>query len=173
MRIVAGDSFEFVSYHPDFSDQESQAVFILQKDANIYTFSGERQDNGNFLFKISPSESSQFEPGEYFGFIRYSRGTSKASTISLGQITVLPNPASSDVTASHIKKILLALEAAIEGRASRTDLEYQIGDKRIKHMTLEELYKAWRLYKELYKQELLAKGLSDYTGNIVKVRFKE
>jgi hypothetical protein len=83
----------------------------------------------------------------------------------------LPDPYANPVDdRSHIKKVLDAIEAVIEGRASRSEKEYSLGDKKLVSMTHEELFKQWNRYKFLYKQELQAKGLEP-VSNQIKVRF--
>lgn len=64
-----------------------------------------------------------------------------AITAASGETTVLPNPAANNVDhRTHAQRVLAALEAVIEGRASKSTLENTFEDGRsAKHMTHAEL----------------------------------
>jgi hypothetical protein len=94
-----------------------------------------------------------------------------------GQIKILPNLTVSDSQSdfrSHAKKVLDAIEALIEGKATADVLSYSIAGRSISKMSPEELIK-WRdFYKHEYELETqtddLQKGLD--TPNKIGIRFR-
>lgn len=59
---------------------------------------------------------------------------------------------------SHVKKVLDALEAVIEGRASKTVLSKNFDGFEEQHLTHDELIRQRDIYKEKYFAELVAAG---------------
>ena len=158
-----GDTVKWIlDVSSDFSTSEYTLTYTFFNSSSSFTAQGEAYTEYSYLITISASDSSKLTAGEY-SYVAQLSNDEDVYTVSTGTVTVLPAPASGVDGRSHVKKVLDALEAAIEGRATRTDLEYQIGDKRIRHMSAGELYQAWRKYKSLYEQELsaerVAKGL--------------
>lgn len=128
-----------------------------------------------YTFTIDIATSQLFSPGSW-SYIAIATSASESVEVDSGVVTVLPDPSASDVSAfqSHTKKVLDILQAALEGRASRTDLEYQIGNRKIKHMSAREIYRLWKIYKIMYEQERRAAKLGEHMGPgiPVYVRFK-
>lgn len=98
-------------------------------------------------------------------------------TVETGTITVKPSLATQSAgldTRSHAKKVLDAIEAVIEGRASRSDSEYSIGGRTLRNMTHDELIKMRSFYQQEYSREQAAerivKGLA--SGTRILTRFK-
>lgn len=85
------------------------------------------------------------------GIFRWSTSavnTGERTTLDSGQIQVLADPSATNVDArSHARKVLDALNATIEGRATTTQLEVEFEDgRRIKHMENSEILKLRREY---------------------------
>lgn len=74
---------------------------------------------------------------------------------------------------SHVKKVLDALEAVIEGKASKDQLSYSIQGRSLSRMSWTEILMVYDKYKALYFREKQAarikKGLK--TGSNIQVRF--
>lgn len=71
---------------------------------------------------------------------------------------------------SHVKKVLDALEAAIEGRASKTQIQQSVQGISIQHMTLAEQMDARDRYARKYHKERAAQGLVS-SRRTIKPRF--
>jgi len=169
-KFRAGDTVKWQKAFDEYPSSEWTLQYAIYNSNNYYTVNATAQSDKSFLIEISSSQSATYAKGEYRWIARVSKG-SEVYTVGTGTLTILPNILSATDDRSHIKKVLDALEAALEGRASRTDLEYMIGDKRIRNMQHVEIYSAWRRYKMLYEQELQAEQLGKATGRNVKVRF--
>jgi len=82
-------------------------------------------------------------------------------------ITVDTSTASGD---SHAKKVLDALEAVIEGRASKSQTMQMIGGVQVQHIPLEQLVRLRDKYAAKYRTEQVRAG--EVTSNRkIKVRF--
>jgi hypothetical protein len=115
------------------------------------------------LATILAADSASYPPGDYFVYARVSDGTNVYSIWS-GTITVKENPAigtSPQDRRSHVKKMLDAIEAMMEGNASREEAGYEIAapgmtSRRIQFCTKADLIAFHSHYKQLYQQELNA-----------------
>ena len=70
--------------------------------------------------------------------------------ISSGTFTVKPDPATAGDVRSHAVKVLAALEALIEGRATADVSSYSIAGRSLTKLSVDELTK-WRAY---YRREV-------------------
>jgi len=174
--IVKGDTLKFTKSLPEYSAADGWTL--------TYTFLGPTKqtvnasaDGSNFIVMAS---TGAWTAGDY----AYQATVSKSGetyTISTGILTV--QASLSDGTAgsdqrSQTKRILDALIAAFEGRASRTDLQYTISvggsSRTIQSMPHAELLTAIKQYRQWYAAEQTAerinKGLG--TGRKILTRFK-
>jgi hypothetical protein len=74
---------------------------------------------------------------------------------------------------SHAKKVLDAIEATIEGRASQDQMSYSIAGRSLARMSIDDLMTFRNRYRAEYNEELKrwrVKNKQD-TGNTIKVRF--
>jgi hypothetical protein len=172
LQAYAGDTITFDITQLDTNGQYSPlngwtAIVIFYNSKDTYHFSASIIED---VYYFTALTNSSWVAGKYQVVLRFAKGT-EVNTVFLGEINILPDPYANPVDdRSHIKKVLDAIEAVIEGRASRSEKEYSLGDKKLVSMTHEELFKQWNRYKFLYKQELQAKGLEP-VSNQVKVRF--
>ncbi|MEO0797347.1 MAG: hypothetical protein AAFX93_19520 [Verrucomicrobiota bacterium] len=92
--------------------------------------------------------------------------------IDEGTMKIVGYSATGQDNRSQVKRILDAINATIEGRASRADMEYSIqtgsGSRSIKHASMEELIKARSHFSALYHAEQARSGKR---RSIIKSRF--
>ena len=74
-----------------------------------------------------------------------------------GECTILPNPATTTTydARSHARKVLDAIEAVLEGKATADVAEYTIGGRALKKMPVADLLK-WR---QRYASEVAAEDI--------------
>jgi len=169
--IIKGDTLKFTKSLPDYP----AGTWIL-----TYTFLGPTKQTVTAAqsgtdHAVSASTTS-WTAGDYAYQGKVTNG-SETYTVAEGTITVKPSMA--DLTAgadtrSHVKTVLDSIEAAIEKRATRTDLEVTIAGRTIRHMTPEELIRWHSHYKKLYQQELQAERVNQGlgTGRKILTRFR-
>lgn len=178
--FIAGDT---VQWTRDFSADYPPATWTLTyyfrgtvKKTVVCTTSGSLH-----LATILAADSANYPPGDYFVFARVSDGTSTYTVLDGKTITVKENPAagsSAQDRRSHVKKMLDAIEAMMEGNASREEAGYEITapgmtSRRIQFCTKVDLIAFHSHYKQLYQQELnaarIAQGIAP--KNKVLTRF--
>jgi len=175
-EIRIGTTTEWSYSHSDYSPSAwSLTYHFISDDGTKKVSIDATAGTGEWIVKINPATSQNFTPGGWTYVALVTDGTDTYE-VNSGAVTILPDPTAADITAfeSHTKKVLDMLEAAMEGRASRTDLEYQIGNRKIKHMSPEQIYRLWKVYKIMYDKERKAASLGEQLGPgaNVAVRFR-
>lgn len=127
-----------------------------------------------YTVEVASATTATYTAGVYH-WTGYITRTSDSERIALdkGTFELLENAATSSVDPrSHVKKTLDALEAMIEGKATRDQKSYSIGDRSLERMSPGELMMWYDKYKYFYAQELnaerIANGLSG--ANTIRIR---
>lgn len=132
-------------------EYELELVFIsaTSKVVAVSTVSG---DNHRFTV-----DTSSFSSGRHDYQLKVT-GTGYRRTLQSGFTMALVDLAGDSIDTydgrSHVKKVLDALEAAIEGRASKTQLRHEFDGVSIEHLTLEQQIDMRDKYKMKYHREL-------------------
>lgn len=134
-------------------------------------------DGLNYRCSVAATVTATYPSGIYAWIAKVSKGAEEY-TISDGSIDVLPHLAAAATgyeTRSHVKRVLDSIEAAIEGRATRTDLSYTIAGRSIQHIPPAELIKWHTHYKRLYADEQATMAVAKGRGGGRKIitRFKQ
>ncbi|MCU0589869.1 MAG: hypothetical protein MUC33_01395 [Desulfobacterales bacterium] len=129
----------------------------------------------DFLVSLAAATTAGYSPGVY-RWQAYVTKTTERYMVGSGTIEILANfaAASSGYDArSHVKKVLDALEAKLEGRASKDQEQMVVGGQVVGMMPIARLLEWYSRYKQAYEQEQaaenVAKGLG--TGKNIFVRF--
>ena len=134
--------------------------------------------NGDdFLVNVAATTTAAYAVGTYSWAAYVSKGTERYQ-IDSGTFQIKPNLAAQTSgydNRSHVKRVLDALEAAIEDAATRSQLDlisYATGNNNL-HRNRAQLIIWHNRYKVMYQQELagekIQKGMD--AGNTVYVRF--
>lgn len=170
-EIRAGDTITWKKTLADYPAPTNVLSYRLINGAHTVDITA-AADGTDHLVTITAATSAAYTAGDYEWFSFATAGTVR-TTLGRGTITILPDPATAIDFRSHAKKVLDAIEAAIEGRATRTDLEYSIAGRSIRSMTHAELITARAFYKNEYQRELSAEKVKQGlgTGRRVLTRF--
>lgn len=175
-EIIAGDTLQW--NRQDLSSDYPASLWTLK-----YYFAGPNgafnitatADGAYFAIAATAAVTAAYPEGDYKWSAYVSTGsgaTLERHEIDNGVCTVKPNIANKTAgydPRSHVKKVLDAIEAAVEGRASRTDLAYTIQGRSISHIPPTELIKWHSHYKQLYKQEQDAERIKNGLGTSRKI----
>lgn len=144
VSVIAGDVLkaqivELGNVYPSGEGYSLSWVFTPARGGTPETISGVWHADG-WRVTVPGATTAAWTAGSMIWVARLTK-SGETATAGRGEFTVLPNPGSADLDQrSHAKRVLDLLEAAIEGRASRTDLEHQFEDgRRLKVMTHKEL----------------------------------
>lgn len=177
--VTAGDTIQWQIALPDYPATDGWTLkYALRGSAGVINITS-TASGADHLVTVAAATSALWAHGTY-QFTRYvEKGvaeTLERATLDSGTITVERNWAAVTTavdTRSHVKKVLDAIEAVLEGRASRSDAEYEVdtgnGRRRLKSVPVAELIALHSRYKILYQQELAAAGIS-VNGRKLRVR---
>lgn len=129
--------------------------------------------NTDYIVEVSQSSTAGYASGTY-RWQGYITRTSDSERISIGRgtVEVLPDPDTDGTDQrSHVKKVLDALEAMIEGKASLDQLSYSIAGRSISRLSPQEAI-AWRNKYLAYYRAELAMETGGTSGRRVRVRFR-
>jgi len=131
-------------------------------------------DGTDHLIDVSAATTATYDPGDYDWIAYVSDGTSRY-TVARGRLTVKPDLAAADLydSRSHARKVLEAVEAVLEKRATKDQASYSINGRSLARTPIADLLVLRDRYRaEVRREEAaerIAKGLS--SGTKVLVRF--
>ena len=156
----AGD---FLTWSKSLSDYPANAGWVLaytliNASTKITITAG--ASGADHLVSVAAATTAGYAAGNYSVMGRVTKAT-EIYTIFDGTIEILPNLAALATYdgRSHAKKMLEAIEAAYEGRASKTQLEMEINGRRVRELTPADLILWHTRYTSLVAQEADAESL--------------
>lgn len=164
--IRIGDTVKFTRAWGDYLPADSWTLtFYMVRDDGGDQREWDATDNGDGTHLVTIAATGS--PGSddlTAGTWEYVERVSKSGevyTLASGRLEVLPNLTASIDRRTHAKKVLDALNAAIEGRASNDQLSLSIGDRSISRMSLSEQVSL----RDKYKAEVLREEQSERIAN--------
>jgi len=162
--IAAGDTAKWRISLPDYPASAGWTLsYTLVRAATRITFSASA-DGDRHLVNVAASTTTGWTAGAYTWRAQVSK-SGEVYTVGSGTLTVQPSFAAATDARSHARKVLDAIEAVIEGRATSEVGEYQIAGRSLKYIPLPELLKLRDSYSaEVQREEAaqrLARGLPD------------
>lgn len=133
-------------------------------------------DGTNYSVTVAAATTANYAAGTYTWAAQVVSGTTK-KTVDTGTLKVMANLfAGTATTASdqrtHAKKVLDAVEAVLEGRASLDQEEFQIGGRMLKRTPLADLIRFRAIYKAEVERELAAENLANGVGVARKIQVR-
>lgn len=172
-EITAGDTVTWTKTLEQYPAPEWQLNYVLLNASHKIQITGVA-DGSNHLISVPAAVSVAYGAGSYKWQSYVTKGAERY-TIATGQMTIKPDFATALAmdTRSHVKKTLDALEAMIEGKASRDVQEYSIQGRMLKHIPLTELMPLYEKYKRFYADEVASEKASKgaKTSKKIYVRF--
>jgi hypothetical protein len=162
--IRAGDIVEWTKSFSDYSAADGWSLsYRFVNSSNAYTAISAVVNGNGFVLTITKTITATYVAGKYTLFGWVTKG-SEQYQIYNGECEVLVDISALTVgyeTRSHVKRVLDALEAVIEGRATEKERSVSIGGQAIELMTLAELRQEWLKYKHYYNDELAADKIAN------------
>lgn len=189
-KFTAGDFLNWIREYDTVSyiDKDGSKNYLSSTDSTlVYVFRNKdnkieiqaSSTNQDYEVLVQSTTSQGYAPGLYYWSAVVTNTTGVVQrqwTVDSGMCEIFDNPNNAGMIEydgrSHVKKVLDALEAAIEGRAEKQTLDwisYSIAG-RSRAIDSRELRMWYAQYKQLYKNELaeldLARG-KDPGGRIL------
>jgi len=169
--IKAGLSFSLTLSLADYQAPEWQAKIILRGPSQIDLTSepaGEDHD-----FSKAPSITSAWSAGDYWYSLRVTDGAA-VYEIESGRLTIQPDLEAEDTGydgSTHPEKVLAAIEAVIEGRASKDQDSYRINNRELRRTPISQLLKLRDTYRTEVARLKAARRGKNTLGRQILARF--
>ena len=151
--LVAGDTWQWTRSLADYKASDSWVLTYYLKDATgspiTITASASGDDH---LVSVAAATTGAYAAGLYYWTARVSKA-GEVHTVDSGRITVVADlsaVADSHDPRHHVEKVLVAIEATIEGRATRQHSTLVVDGLQVGLATPEELY----ALRDKYRSEL-------------------
>jgi hypothetical protein len=193
LEIIIGDTITWIrrnvqaAYENDastieYADIKASAGWTLKFTAVgrlgivAITAAADPDNSDDFKFTATAAVTAAYVAGDYKWQLTATKTTTRY-TIAEGWVTLLDNIAVRTAlydNRSHAKKVLDAIEAVIEGRASQDQMSYQIGGRSLSKTPIPDLIKLRSLYKDEYEGEVATARISAGLASKRKIltRFK-
>jgi len=161
--LIAGDSASWTKELSSYSPQDGWVlsyVFLGESSEQRYSVEAS-SDQGDFNVTLSSEETAPWLPGKYKLIGSVKRNTERATVYS-GFCTVSPNHDQYYDPRSYSEKMLSAIEAVLEERATRIEKSYAINGRQLELLSPEELIKMRSKFQLEVKRQS-----GRYTGKIV------
>jgi len=181
IRIMVGQTVKFRKYYADYDPASWTLKYHLATTDKKLTITGSDNGDGYHLIHATPNESSAFTPGLWFFQAVVTDGTDE-HLVGEGRVDVIPSLEAAVQgydSRSHVKRVLDALEAMLENKASDDMLSMSIatptGNRSLSSLSPGEVVQWYKTYLAMYQRELRDERLAQGMGNprIIKTRIWE
>ncbi|WP_198556044.1 hypothetical protein [Halomonas sp. MES3-P3E] len=150
---------------PDWS-----ATLILRGAQSIDLAS--QPDGKLHTFTTAADVTASWKPGDYWYSLRVTDGT-EVYEVETGTLTVDPDLAavSEFDGRTHAERTLQAIEAVIEGRASKDQDSYRINNRELRRTSISQLLKLRDVYRQEVRRLRASRRGKDTLGRQVLARF--
>ena len=143
-------------------------------NTNAFTIAATEAES-TYLIEIASAVTASLTAGDYqwAAFIIRSSDNQRV-VIDQGRTEILPNLQNTTADLrSHAKKVLDAIEAVLENRASQDQMSYSIAGRSLSRMSIDDLMTFRNRYRAEYLREIKLARIKNKqdSGNTIKVRF--
>jgi hypothetical protein len=167
LSVYAGDTWKWrrEDLASDYPASAWTLTYYLTRAASKVTIVA-TADGDNFVVTVAKATTAAIAAGSYFWAAFASSATERAK-IDSGTIEVLPDLAASAALdrRTHGQKVLDAIEAVIEGRATVDQVGYTIGGRRLDKTPIADLLMLRGHYKDEVAGEQIAERIANGLGN--------
>lgn len=161
--LVAGDTLEFLTSVDEYppADGWTFKIRIAPRAVGATPITLTATTSGTeYLIQVAPATTANWTAGNY-SWTSWVEKAGARYTVESGTLEILANPAtatSSDLR-SHARVVLEAIEAVIEGRATKDQEEYTIGQRSLKRTPITDLLALRDKYRaEVFAEEQAESG---------------
>lgn len=178
--LVVGDRWvwrrdDLVSDYP-IADYALEYRFTEDSTGNTNAFTiAATEADSTYLVEITSGVTANLVAGDYqwAAFIIRSSDSQRV-VVDQGRTEILPNLQNTTADLrSHAKKVLDAIEAVLENRASQDQMSYSIAGRSLSRMSIDDLMTFRNRYRAEYLREIKLARIKNKqdSGNTIKVRF--
>lgn len=172
--VTAGDTIEWKRTFDDYPASAGWVLTYALRSASSSIDITASADVDDHLVSITAATSAAYVADTYSWQAYVTKGIERFS-VDKGTLTINPDFAAAGTydNRTHVKKVLDAIEAALESRASKEQLSYTINGRALTLLTPAELMEARSRYQVEYRSEQAAERIANglATTKRVGVRF--
>ena len=180
-EIVAGDRLTWrrPDLASDFDPSEYALTYEFHEDSggggsHKFTITA-TETSDDYIIEVGSSTTANYTAGDYvwYAFITRSSDSERVS-VDEGRTEIVVNFANTNADVrSHAKKVLDAIEAVLENRASQDQMSYSIAGRSLSRMSIDDLMTFRNRYRAEYLREIKLARIKNKqdSGNTIKVRF--
>lgn len=166
LKLFAGDSW---SWERDFSDYPAPtwtAAWYFEKHNAAFSVSA-GVSGSKHTGAVDTATSGPLNPGRYRWLLVVTSGVTR-STIERGWLEIAINPAAAGMVdhRTHARRVLDAIEAVIEGRATHDQASVSIAGRSLSRMLISELL----LLRDRYRAEAASEEQAEQLASGLKPR---
>lgn len=153
-NLISGDSLSLLDTLSDYlaTDGWTLKYRFTPRSAGTAIVLSASAEGDSFRTTATSTTAASWAAGDY-SFAKWVERGDERATLETGNFSILPDPAeiaAGTDTRSHLEKTIAAIEAMLEGKATKDVQQYTIGDRQLQHIPLNELL-VWR---DKYKTQL-------------------
>jgi hypothetical protein len=166
-KTIAGDTLEFTVEVTDYPASDGWTLkyrltprFSAPTQAPVTLTAATNADGKSYDITVAPATTAAWTAGFYTWARWVEKAGARQTLDESGQLEVKSDPALTTQghdARSHARKMLDAIEATLQGKATKDQRSYTIGSRSLERLSPEEL-EAWR---EKYRSEVAAEEAAD------------
>lgn len=142
--IIAGDTIDFTTSVADYPAGDGYTLtykLVPRVSGSVISFSASASGD-DYRVQVGSATTATWAAGDYT-WAAYVTKAGARYTVDQGLLTIKPDPATASAWdgRTHARKVLEAVEAVLQGRASIDQQEFQIGGRMLKRMPIDDLLK--------------------------------
>lgn len=148
-RLVSGDTWEWNRALTDYPASAGWVLTYAFRSASAYFNVTASADGDNHAVSVATTTTDDIAKGRYY-WQSYATKGSERYTVGSGVLEVAANFAGTAAASdqrTHARKMLEAIEAVLEDRASNDVMEYSIGGRSLKRIPRAELMRLHAYYR--------------------------
>jgi hypothetical protein len=160
-ELVVGDTWQWTKSLGDYPANAAPAwalTYYLRSAAGEISIAAVAS-GADHAVSVAKATTAAYKPG-YYGWDAIVDNGTERHFVGHGALTVKPDPTKTGAgfdPRSHARKVLEAIEAVIEKRATKDQEEYSIGGRSLKRTPVEELMELKNFYKgEVMREDAAA-----------------
>ena len=175
LKFNAGDTLDMTESVSGYPSTDGWTLYhqLIPQTSGTSIQLASTGTGGDHRTLYPPSTTTAWAAGAYSWFSWVSLSTSSRVSVGSGFLTIVANPATSTTAVdnrSHVRKVLDAINAVIEGRATHDMAQYMIQGRQVTLLGPEQLIR-WRgYYQTLVNAEEVRSGQRKAQGLRVKFR---
>lgn len=174
--LTAGDAWIWtIDLTPDYSaDDYTLKIFLRGNQAGASLDITATASGTSFAVSVPAATTSPLPAGTYEWQVVVYDASNNPLELGRGSLDILASLSAQTAPVddrSQNKRILDAIRANIEGRASRVEQEYQVGGRHLRLMSIDDLLNLEGVFAARVRREAIESGQAGPQSNNVHFRF--